>query len=361
MSLSDRDALLAAVRAAPDDDLPRLVYADWCEDHGDPDRAAFVRLQVERDRAEPYSPTWRAAAERAQQLGSRHHPAWTAHLRGQVRKARFVRGFVGHVLLDADQFPDSAALDAEPIRSAQVVRHPGRWAVDLAAAFASPRLARLTALDFTYTYLSEPEYDALFGSPHLRGLTDLSLRNNPVPPQRLVDFFAGDALPNLAGLDLTDNANLRVAVAEGLARAGHRRLRRLDLSGVQFSWENLQRVLAAPALREVEELRLAAVADPGPLRHLEIGWVIPWGRLRLLDLSGHGVGPAGVREIARTPGAAVLRWLRLAANGLDPDAVGYLVDSKYLNLYYLDVRNNGLAPEELAALRRRFPDALVLG
>lgn len=41
------DAILAAVLAAPDADTPRLVYADWCDDHGQPERAAFIRVQVE--------------------------------------------------------------------------------------------------------------------------------------------------------------------------------------------------------------------------------------------------------------------------------------------------------------------------
>ena len=47
--MSDQDALLAAIRQAPDDDAPRLVYADWLDEHGDPDRAEFIRLQVEID------------------------------------------------------------------------------------------------------------------------------------------------------------------------------------------------------------------------------------------------------------------------------------------------------------------------
>jgi uncharacterized protein (TIGR02996 family) len=43
--MSDRAALLAAVVARPDDDTPRLVLADWLDDHGEADRAEFVRLQ----------------------------------------------------------------------------------------------------------------------------------------------------------------------------------------------------------------------------------------------------------------------------------------------------------------------------
>src|SRR5439155_14102573 len=39
-------ALMRAVCAAPEDDTPRLVAADWLEEHGDPKRASFVRVQV---------------------------------------------------------------------------------------------------------------------------------------------------------------------------------------------------------------------------------------------------------------------------------------------------------------------------
>ena len=39
--------LLAAVIAAPLDDGPRLVMADWFEEHGAPERAEFIRVQIE--------------------------------------------------------------------------------------------------------------------------------------------------------------------------------------------------------------------------------------------------------------------------------------------------------------------------
>ncbi|MCU0706287.1 MAG: TIGR02996 domain-containing protein [Fimbriiglobus sp.] len=42
-------ALLAAIRATPDDDLPRKVAADWLEEHGEHDRAEFIRVQVEKN------------------------------------------------------------------------------------------------------------------------------------------------------------------------------------------------------------------------------------------------------------------------------------------------------------------------
>ena len=43
----DEAALLAAIAARPADDTPRLVYADWLDDHDQPARAEFIRVQCE--------------------------------------------------------------------------------------------------------------------------------------------------------------------------------------------------------------------------------------------------------------------------------------------------------------------------
>ena len=48
--MTDHDALLAAILAAPEDDAPRLIYADWLEEHGQADRAAFIRVGCEAAR-----------------------------------------------------------------------------------------------------------------------------------------------------------------------------------------------------------------------------------------------------------------------------------------------------------------------
>ena len=40
-------ALLTAIADSPDEDTPRLVYADWLDENGDPDKAEFIRVQIE--------------------------------------------------------------------------------------------------------------------------------------------------------------------------------------------------------------------------------------------------------------------------------------------------------------------------
>lgn len=54
--MTDHDALLAAICASPDDDTPRLIFADFLEENGEAERAAFVRAQVELARTPAWEP-----------------------------------------------------------------------------------------------------------------------------------------------------------------------------------------------------------------------------------------------------------------------------------------------------------------
>ena len=91
-----RLALLRAIAAAPDDDAPRLVYADWLDEHGPGDadraRAEFVRLacglkpKVQITRAEQLwlADNWRrlvpTLAGRLAELGAKPDHQWTGRI-----------------------------------------------------------------------------------------------------------------------------------------------------------------------------------------------------------------------------------------------------------------------------------------
>src|SRR5579883_797347 len=47
---------MAAIIAHPDEDTPRLMYADWLQENGDQTRAEFIRFHIEWDRRPQYSP-----------------------------------------------------------------------------------------------------------------------------------------------------------------------------------------------------------------------------------------------------------------------------------------------------------------
>src|SRR5437868_6697241 len=56
--MNDRDALFAAILAHPDEDTPRLVYADYLEEQGEGEYAAFIRKQIELSKVEEWDELW---------------------------------------------------------------------------------------------------------------------------------------------------------------------------------------------------------------------------------------------------------------------------------------------------------------
>jgi uncharacterized protein (TIGR02996 family) len=43
----DEIAFIASIKANPEDDMPRLVFADWLEENGQSERAEFIRVSIE--------------------------------------------------------------------------------------------------------------------------------------------------------------------------------------------------------------------------------------------------------------------------------------------------------------------------
>ncbi len=84
--------LLAAIRAHPDDDAPRLVYADWLQERDDP-RGEYIALACRDTRGDKH------ARARLELLERTHGAAWRAHLPAEITSSDFVRGFIGRVAL----------------------------------------------------------------------------------------------------------------------------------------------------------------------------------------------------------------------------------------------------------------------
>src|SRR5262249_32085325 len=70
------EPLLRAICETPDDDAPRLVYADWLEEHGDADRAEVIRMHVRLAGA----PAPRGLEHRCEELFRQPWPGWVAEL-----------------------------------------------------------------------------------------------------------------------------------------------------------------------------------------------------------------------------------------------------------------------------------------
>src|SRR5687767_10763552 len=108
---------MAAILAHPDEDTPRLAYADWLDEVGNRDRAAFIRRQIDRannpDAVPP--PDEEIDHDRLHRLACNY---WLPPLPAWATFPQFERGFVEHVACSADDFIHRAdeLFAAAPVR-----------------------------------------------------------------------------------------------------------------------------------------------------------------------------------------------------------------------------------------------------
>jgi len=77
--MPDHDSLLAAVYESRDDDAPRLVYADWLTDQGDP-RGEFIQIQCRLACLAKDDPERPAPERREAELLAAHETTWRQEL-----------------------------------------------------------------------------------------------------------------------------------------------------------------------------------------------------------------------------------------------------------------------------------------
>jgi uncharacterized protein (TIGR02996 family) len=97
----DDEAFLRAIGAAPEDDAPRLVYADWLDDRGDAARAEFIRVQCELARPGGDRGRRTHMRERERESLKAHAAEWSAAFPGC--QVEFRRGLVEAVSGGADK------------------------------------------------------------------------------------------------------------------------------------------------------------------------------------------------------------------------------------------------------------------
>src|SRR5262249_41089389 len=152
--MSLHEAFQRSIIEAPDDDTPRLAYADWLEEQGDPDRAEFIRVQCRLAVLDVDAPQRRGLQRRAYELLADHWGECAAPRVGHVRRWQFRRGFVEQVKMEAGQFLKEAKwlLDFAPIQELHV-EYPK--IEDLKALVASKHIRQIPRLDLDHAELSD--------------------------------------------------------------------------------------------------------------------------------------------------------------------------------------------------------------
>lgn len=263
-ALAMHEAFLADIRSAPDDDTPRLIYADWLEENGSDDaeraRGQFIRLQC-RAFSVAYHFSWTDA--KLQNEGMRllaECPHLTSCRELEIEKPGCDNDGLGHLArsktlatvetltLEGSTYggPTSTRLSAGGIvtllESAAMPRLRslglcgGMWGSGynaLTQLYACAALARIKSLNLSSNYFTDTAARELAGCKHLRNLRSLDLGIHELTDAGVLALLGSPHLANLEYLSLYDGViksfgpvtmgRLRERFAEGNHGAWRRR------------------------------------------------------------------------------------------------------------------------------------------
>ena len=410
--LSDRDALLAAIRANPDEDTPRLVFADWLEESGDAHRAEFVRVQCElarlaadrsdsrpvydflRDRDWVTRPAadWSeiddgihrriALTMRADDLLARHGGAWLPKLpkKCKVHWDGFHRGFPHRVALhNVHKMGASAERLRAAVPAVTLVsdEFTPAFVEQLAAAGLLGWVVGLELTNDCAAGLRE-----LGHRPEAGNVRTLSVRSESDVVRVAAALADGPHWTGLRTLDLADARSLGTT-ADALFGAKHlRTLTRLHLRGFDNESAGAVRALAAGRFTELDSLHLTyCELDDDAAEALAACPAL--ANLRELDLGHNRIGGRGLTALLASPHLANVAFLGLEGNplhGVDADRLAALAPAglrmlhahgarlrtadvralarcpRLRTLWYLDLDANNLTTAAVRELARGFKD-----
>lgn len=372
--MSIGDAFLHEILAHPDDDAPRLIYADWLDEHGDP-RGEFIRVQCALAELGEDDPRRLPLEQREQELLGHYEAEWRPQWQAgfdqemwipsgffvqNIEACEFRRGFVDSITLTPATFLVSGEkLFAQaPIRRLHL-RTPSsgpprpEWGNNSwAHLWDSPLLARLHGLSLTHVYLSNAVIQAFAASPYLRQLKELQLSRvsleeatsfHELPPRH--------SLSELTTLDVSDTRlpldALRVLVNSPLLP----NVTTLKLNGNRLTDETVAVLAESRLLPQLERLQLDSnlLGDAGALALRD------WPRLpRLahLSLRRNHIFAAGIQALANAPALRDLIALNLMGNIAGDVGAAALAACDWKRLQALNLHFNGVGDVGVRALAR---------
>lgn len=162
-----RSAFLAEILSAPDDDVPRLIFADWLEEEGEP-RGEFIRVQIELHQLGDLDPRSIDLADRSRELLAQYSEVWAQELNQDVRKSVYQRGFIETITVRARAFlkDGDQLFRAAPVRWLRFNYVKGVGTV-LAEC---PALQHIRYLDLMDLKIPSEELESILQSPWLSEL-----------------------------------------------------------------------------------------------------------------------------------------------------------------------------------------------
>jgi uncharacterized protein (TIGR02996 family) len=357
--MSDEKALLAAIWEHPHEDTPRLVFADWLQEHGQPERAEFIRVQCELARLDENDARNDDLQKQEARIWKKYGRTWKEGLPPNVRCNRFERGFPTNrnVGIPARRFLKLRAADLAPVPlwDYYLTKAEPVWKQLL----SSPNLSRLLALQTSLSFCGPEPVRQLAASPYTRNLAKLSLSFWVTGTEGLNALLGAD-LPNLRKLDLGHNQLGDEGAVRLAAGPLPPRLEHLDLSGNEIGSDGFMAVMRALGPRRMTRLDLS----DNPVGNRGVALLTQWsgaGDLRTLLLYSTQLSDAAAVELAGCPALAELRELYLGWNRIGLKGAQALAKSPHLSgltALYLNDNPLGDNSRAVATLRARFGEAV---
>ncbi len=326
--------LFQAIVERPDDDAPRLIYADWLEENGDADQANFIRDQIALANA-TYDEPARATRDHWEWLAFVDQTYPPQHIEGLPLKepVGYWRGFLARFTCAG--IPKFRKIDDDIFTIAPSVYLKFRFPTYSGEEWVECKyLDRIRGIhvegtstsDWTYWVASE-----LLAPKKLRDLRVLSVvRSLPSGMNWAYLVFQCKHLEKMEVLRL-EECNLSDVGAIQLGNLTQRdNLKVLSLGNNQITDQSIEVLVTNPGLRNLSELHLG---------------------VRQLSERSNVVGQEGIRAIVESEQMANLRVLDLANTSLTEEAVELLADSPFLeSLRYLNLSRNDLSARSVEAL-----------
>jgi uncharacterized protein (TIGR02996 family) len=301
-------ALLEAIRAQPEDDVPRLDYAAWLQDRGDV-RGEFIKTQVALAQAR-LARDWTANElhyQREQELLEQHQAAWLAPAGALgLVSPEFRRGMLEHGSITVANFlaNSNKLFKVAPLLRSLTFYNGGTDALPSLAAHAPFR--RLEEISFASCSIPAAAIDVFAGSRNTAKLRALSLYTSM----------------------LTGAAS---AIAEAIARLPQMRaLTRLSLDWMELGDRAIIGLARAPAFSRLRYLSLAKTA----ITDASLFVIAGSGQLACAEglyLDNNRITDRAVQALADCPQLACLTALGLAGAQVGDAGIEALVASPYLH------------------------------
>ena len=173
--MTDLDALYRSILANPDDDTPRLVYADWLEENGRPEEAEFLRAECRLERITPDDPDYTDLLDRREELR-----LWlTAHSPGPELRSQgglFIESGSNWWRMTHRGFPRFLSVTGRNLSASRQIR---AFTVALEKAYA-----RIPTRWLAVNYVTVAQLGQLLNLPVLRALNHLTVQLDPTEDVR---------------------------------------------------------------------------------------------------------------------------------------------------------------------------------